>query len=72
MVTKKDKLLAAAQKFLERGSLDKAVAEFGKAVAEDPKDTRTWLRIAELHVKEYQSVCKQRRQPAGAIDANAG
>jgi tetratricopeptide (TPR) repeat protein len=51
VVTKKDKYLAAAQKFLERGSLDKALAEFMRAVQEDPKDTRTWLRIAEIHVK---------------------
>jgi tetratricopeptide (TPR) repeat protein len=51
VVTKKDKYLAAAQKFLERGSLDKALAEFLRAVQEDPKDTRTWLRIAEIHVK---------------------
>ena len=28
MVTKKDKFLDAAQKFLERGSLDKALGEF--------------------------------------------
>jgi pilus assembly protein FimV len=51
VVTKKDKYLAAAQKFLERGTLDKALAEFSKAVQEDAKDTRTWLRIAEIHVK---------------------
>jgi pilus assembly protein FimV len=51
VVTKKDKYLAAAQKFLERGTLDKALAEFSRAVQEDPKDTRTWLRIAEIHVK---------------------
>jgi len=51
VVTKKDKYLAAAQKYLERGSLDKALAEFQRAVQEDPKDTRTWLRIAEIHVK---------------------
>ena len=30
MVTKKDKTLAAAQKFLERGQLDKALAEFAQ------------------------------------------
>ena len=54
MVTKKDKFLAVAQKFLEKGSLEKAIAEFGKAVQEDPKDTRTWLRIAELHVKRHE------------------
>jgi pilus assembly protein FimV len=51
VVTKKDKYLAAAQKFLERGILDKALAEFLRAVQEDAKDTRTWLRIAEIHVK---------------------
>jgi tetratricopeptide (TPR) repeat protein len=50
-MTKKDKFLAAAQKFLEKGSLDKALAEFQRAAQEDPKDTRTWLRIAEIHVK---------------------
>jgi tetratricopeptide (TPR) repeat protein len=51
VVTKKDKYLAAAQKLLERGSLDKALVEFTRAVQEDQKDTRTWLRIAEIHVK---------------------
>ncbi len=51
MVTKKDKTLAAAQKFLERGQLDKALAEFAKVVQDDPKDTRTWLKMAELHAK---------------------
>ena len=55
MVTKKDKFLASAQKLLERGSLDKALAEFLKAAQEDPKDTRTWLRIAEIHVKRGEN-----------------
>jgi len=51
VITKKDKSLAAAQKFLERGQLDKALAEFAKVVQEDPKDTRTLLKMAELHAK---------------------
>jgi tetratricopeptide (TPR) repeat protein len=51
VVTKKDKTLAAAQKFLERGQLDKALAEYAKVVQDDPKDTRTWLKMAELHAK---------------------
>ncbi len=55
MVTKKDKYLAAAQKFLERGSLEKALTEFQRAVGEDAKDTRTWLRIAEIHVKRGEN-----------------
>jgi pilus assembly protein FimV len=55
VVTKKDKFLASAQKLLERGSLDKALGEFLKAAQEDQKDTRTWLRIAEIHVKRSEN-----------------
>ncbi len=55
MVTKKDKHLAAAQKYLERGSFEKALAMFQAAVKEDPKDTRTWLRMAEVHVRLGQN-----------------
>jgi tetratricopeptide (TPR) repeat protein len=55
VVTKKDKHLAAAQKYLERGSFEKALAMFQQAVKEDPKDTRTWLRMAEVHVRLGQN-----------------
>ena len=55
MVTKKDKHLAAAQKYLERGSLEKALTEFQNAVKEDAKDTRTWLRMAEVHARLGQN-----------------
>jgi tetratricopeptide (TPR) repeat protein len=55
VVTKKDKHLAAAQKYLERGSLEKALTEFQSAVKEDAKDTRTWLRMAEVHVRLGQN-----------------
>jgi len=51
VVGKKEKYLVAAQKFIERGQLDKALAEFSRVVEEDPKDTRTWLKMAELHAK---------------------
>jgi tetratricopeptide (TPR) repeat protein len=55
VVTKKDKHLAAAQKYLERGSFEKALTEFQGAVKDDPKDTRTWLRMAEVHVRLGQN-----------------
>jgi tetratricopeptide (TPR) repeat protein len=55
VVTKKDKHLAAAQKYLERGSFEKALAMFQQAVKEDPKDTRTWLRMAEVYVRLGQN-----------------
>ena len=48
---KKEKYLVAALKFIERGQLDKALGEFAKVVAEDPTDTRTLLKMAELHTK---------------------
>ncbi len=50
-MSKKDKFLASAQKHLERGSLDKALADYQKAAEEDAKDTRVWLKVAELLVK---------------------
>ena len=55
MVSKKDKYLAAAQRLVERGQLDKALVEFARVVQEDPKDTRTWLKMAELHAKRGEN-----------------
>ena len=55
MVGKKDKYLVAAQKFIERGQLDKALVEFAKVAEEDPKDTRTLLKMAELYAKQGDS-----------------
>jgi tetratricopeptide (TPR) repeat protein len=51
VLTKKDKYLAAAQKFLERGHDTRALEEFARVVQEDPADTRTWLKMAEIHVR---------------------
>ncbi len=51
MLTKKDKHLAAAQKYLERGQDQRALEEFARVVQEDPADTRTWLKMAEIHVR---------------------
>lgn len=51
MLTKKDKHLAAAQKYLERGQDQRALDEFARVVQEDPADTRTWLKMAEIHVR---------------------
>jgi hypothetical protein len=56
VVGKKEKYLVAAQKFIERGQLDKALAEFSRVVEDDPKDTRTWLKMAELFAEFYK--CK--------------
>ena len=51
MLTRKDKHLASAQKFVERGQLDRARDEYARVVLDDPTDTRTWLKLAEIHVR---------------------
>jgi tetratricopeptide (TPR) repeat protein len=47
----KEKLIAAAQKLVEKGQFDKAVREYLKVVAEDDTDIRIWIRIGDLYVK---------------------
>jgi tetratricopeptide (TPR) repeat protein len=56
VATNKEKALAAAQKFLERGQPERALAEFVRVVEEDPGDTRTWLRMAEIYARRGESV----------------
>jgi tetratricopeptide (TPR) repeat protein len=51
VLIKKDKHLAAAQKYLERGQEERALEEFARVVQEDPNDTRTWLKMAEIHAR---------------------
>ena len=48
---RKDSLLVAAQAFVEQGQLDEALMEYGRIVAEEPGDTSTWLKMAELHTR---------------------
>lgn len=47
----KSKIIAAAQKFLQKGQFSKAIKEYLKIVAEDANDIRTWLKIADLYSK---------------------
>ncbi len=55
MATNKEKALAAAQKHLERGQPDRALAEFARVVHEEPGDTRTWLKMADLYARRGQN-----------------
>jgi tetratricopeptide (TPR) repeat protein len=52
----RDKVLQAAQKLVEKKRYDKAVAEYQKLVADDPKDVRTLLKIGDLYLKMEQYV----------------
>ncbi|MDI3283698.1 tetratricopeptide repeat protein [Polyangium sp. 15x6] len=54
MAVDRDKVLRAAQKFVEGKRWDKAIAEFQKLIAEDPKDVRVLLKIGDCHIKIEQ------------------
>ncbi|HEX4461335.1 MAG TPA: tetratricopeptide repeat protein, partial [Polyangia bacterium] len=51
MATNKDKLIAGAQKLVEKNQFEKAIKEYLKVVAEDDKDVRIWLKIGDLYAK---------------------
>lgn len=50
-MSKKEKLLSDAQKLIQKGQTDKAIACFQEAVALDPGDLRVRQRLAELFAK---------------------
>ncbi len=51
MAIDREKVLQAAQKFVEKKKYDKAVAEYQKIIQEDPNDARTLLKIGDLQLK---------------------
>jgi tetratricopeptide (TPR) repeat protein len=44
--------LKAAQKYLAKGQLDKAIVEYEKLVKEDPKDARTLLKLGDIYTRK--------------------
>src|SRR5262249_36063354 len=52
MAINKNKVMEVAQKFVEKGQLDKAIKEYSKIVEEDPKDVRVWLKLGDLYAKK--------------------
>jgi tetratricopeptide (TPR) repeat protein len=47
----REKVLAAAQKYVEKKKYDKAVIEYQRVIQEDPNDARTLLKIGDLQSK---------------------
>ncbi len=52
LAVNKPKILAAAQKHLSKGNVDRALRELGKIVKDDPKDLRVRQKIAELLARQ--------------------
>lgn len=51
MATPKDKLIASAQKLVEKGQFERAIKDYLKVVQQDDKDVRIWLKIGDLYAK---------------------
>ena len=60
-MSKKDKLLADAQKLLQKGQAEKAINCYLEALAADPADLRVRQRLAELLAK-YRRVDEARKE----------
>lgn len=48
----KEKIRAAAQKYLQKGQIGKAIKELERIVADDPNDLRALLKIGDLQTRE--------------------
>ena len=55
MAKDKDKILANAQKLIQKGQLDKAIKEYQKALEEDRKDVRIHLKLGDLFAKRKEN-----------------
>ncbi len=53
MAINRDKVLEAAQKYVEKKKYDKAVLEYQKLIEADPNDARTLLKIGDLQAKQF-------------------
>lgn len=80
MAIDREKVLSAAQKFVEKKKYDKAVLEYQKLIQEDPNDARTLLKIGDLQSKmetyadavaTYERVGKSYAQQGFALKAIA-
>jgi len=76
----RDKVLQAAQKYVEKKKYEKAVLEYRKLIDADPNDARTLLKIGDLQAKQnlhgdaiatYEAVGKLYAQQGFALKAIA-
>lgn len=51
MSIEREKILQAAQKYIEKKKYDRAIVEYQRIVQEDPKDARTLLKIGDLQAR---------------------
>ncbi len=73
MALDRDKVFNSAQKYLQKGNVDRALTEYHKLAADDPTDARVWLRIGDLLARkgERSGACDAYLK-VGAIYADGG
>ena len=54
MAINREKVLEAAQKYVEKKKYDKAIIEYQKVIQEDPNDARILLKVGDLQSKAAQ------------------
>ena len=52
MAVNKNKVLASAQRYVQKGLLDRAIKEYLSIVENEPEDVRTWLKIGDLYSRK--------------------
>ncbi len=52
MAVNRRKILNAAQKYVQKGNLDRAIEEYSKLLKEDPEDVRILLQVGHLYAKK--------------------
>ncbi|MDD2336886.1 MAG: tetratricopeptide repeat protein [Geobacteraceae bacterium] len=67
MSSQKDKFLASAQKYIQKGQFDRALRDYEQVVTADPKDVKLRQKLAELMIRcnrredairEYNTIAK--------------
>ncbi|MBI3071739.1 MAG: tetratricopeptide repeat protein [Deltaproteobacteria bacterium] len=51
MAANRNRIVAAAQRFLQKAQYDKALVEYQRLLEDDPKDIRTLLKVGDVYVK---------------------
>jgi tetratricopeptide (TPR) repeat protein len=51
LAANRNRIVAAAQRFLQKAQYDKALAEYQRLLDDDPRDVRTLLKVGDIYVK---------------------
>ena len=59
MAFKREKVVAAAEKYVAKGKIEAAIKEYRKVLAETPNDSNTLNRVGDLYAREANLLLKE-------------